>query len=100
MAATSLEHFSTNYRDTIDRLYSTSNATTWHVSRSSFASALWRSFDRRFGADTITLTRAEGIRFLDSLHAVDLPLPIGCPADAAAPSRHLPSTYPPPVNAF
>ena len=53
MAAMSLEHFLQNYRDTIDRLYSTSNATVWHVSRASFAAALWRSFDRRHGVAEI-----------------------------------------------
>src|SRR5258708_38808892 len=100
MAATSLEQFSESYCDTIDRLYSTSNAATWHVSRSSFASALWRSFDRRFGADTVSLTRAEGVRFLDSLHAVDLALAIGCRDGDADAWRHLVSTYRAPVDAF
>ena len=37
MAAMSLEQFSENYRDTIDRLYSISNASAWQVSRESFA---------------------------------------------------------------
>jgi hypothetical protein len=57
MAAMSLERFSNNYRDTIDRLYSISNASAWQVSRSSFAAALWKSFERRFGADSSTLAR-------------------------------------------
>ncbi len=100
MAATSLEQFSKNYRDTIDRLYSASNAATWHVSRLSFASALWRSFERRFGADTITLARAEGTRFLNSLHAIDLALAIGCRDGDADAWRHLVTTYRAPVDAF
>ena len=63
MAAMSLEQFLENYRDTIDRLYSTSNAAAWRVSRSSFAGALWQSFERRFGPDTGPVTHAEVISF-------------------------------------
>jgi RNA polymerase sigma-70 factor, ECF subfamily len=100
MAATSLEWFLENYRDPIDRLLSTSNAAAWHVSRTSFAGALWRSFDRRFGANTITPARAEGIRFLDSLHVADLALAIGCRDGDADAWRHLVSTYRAPVDAF
>ena len=100
MTAMSLEWFLENYRDPIDRLFSLSNATAWHVSRSSFAAALWRSFDRRFGADAITLTRADGIRFLDSLHVADLALAIGCRDGDADAWRHLVSTYRAPVDAF
>src|SRR5579862_1988572 len=100
MAAMSLEWFLENYRDPIDRLFSISNATAWHVSRPSFAAALWRSFDRRFGADAITLGRADGIRFLDSLHVADLALAIGCRDGDADAWRHLVSTYRAPVDAF
>ncbi|HLX05101.1 MAG TPA: sigma-70 family RNA polymerase sigma factor [Candidatus Binatus sp.] len=100
MAAMSLEWFLENYRDPIDRLFSISNATAWHVSRPSFATALWRSFDRRFGADAITLGRADGIRFLDSLHVADLALAIGCRDGDADAWRHLVSTYRAPVDAF
>ena len=100
MAAMSLEQFSNNYRDTIDRLYSISNASAWQVSRSSFATALWKSFERRFGADTITLTRAEAVRFLDSLHVTDLALAIGCRDGDAGAWRHLVATYRAPVDAF
>ncbi|MFZ2060005.1 MAG: sigma-70 family RNA polymerase sigma factor [Candidatus Binatus sp.] len=100
MAATSLEWFLENYRDPIDRLFSVSNATAWHVSRSSFAGALWRSFDRRFSTDAITLTRTEGIRFLDSLHVADLALAIGCRDGDADAWRHLVLTYRAPVDAF
>jgi RNA polymerase sigma-70 factor len=100
MAATSLEQFSQYYRDTIDRLYSSSNAATWQVSRSSFAAALHRSFDRRFDSDTTTLTRAEGIRFLESIHAADLALAIGCRDGDADAWRHLVATYRAPLDAF
>jgi RNA polymerase sigma-70 factor len=100
MPALSLEQFSNTYRDTIDRLYSISNASAWKVSRSSFATALWKSFERRFGADTITLTGAEALRFLDSLHAADLALAIGCRDGDAGAWRHLVATYRAPLDAF
>jgi RNA polymerase sigma-70 factor len=100
MAAMSLEQFSNTYRDTIDRLYSISNASAWQVSRSSFATALWKSFERRFGADTSNLSRAEAVRFLDSLHATDLGLAVGCRDGDAGAWRHLVSTYRAPVDAF
>ena len=100
MAATSLEWFLENYRDPIDRLFSISNATAWHVSRSSFAAALWRSFERRFDSDTNAVDRVEGSRFLDSLHVTDLALAIGCRDGDADAWRHLVSTYRAPVDAF
>lgn len=100
MAAMSLEQFLENYRDTIDRLYSASNAAEWRVSRSSFASTLWRSFERRFGEDTCSADHAEVTRFLDSLHAADLALAIGCRDGDAEAWRHLVSTYRAPVDAF
>lgn len=96
----SLEWFLENYRDPIDRLFSLSNASAWQVSRSSFAAALWRSFYRRFGADATTLTHADGVRFLDSLHVADLALAIGCRDGDADAWRHLVSTYRTPVDAF
>src|SRR6202030_1506129 len=77
-----------------------SNATAWHVSRSSFAAALSRSFERRFGADTNAVDRIEGVRFLDSLHVTDLALAIGCRDGDADAWRHLVSTYRAPVDAF
>ncbi len=100
MAALSLEQFLENYCDSIDRLYSTSNATAWHVSRTSFAGALWQSFERRFGANVRTVTRAEAATFLDSLHAADLALAIGCRDGDADAWRHLVATYRAPVDAF
>src|ERR1700722_2190124 len=100
MPAMSLEQFSNNYRDTIDRLYSVSNASAWQVSRSSFATALWKSFERRFGADPIPLPRAEAVRFLDSLHAADLALAVGCRDGDAGAWRHLVATYRAPLDAF
>ncbi len=100
MAALSLEQFLENYCDSIDRLYSTSNATAWHVSRKSFADALWQSFERRFGANARTVTRAEAATFLDSLHAADLALAIGCRDGDADAWRHLVATYRAPVDAF
>ncbi len=100
MAAMSLEQFVENYRDTIARLYSTSNAVAWRVPRSSFAGALWRSFERRFGADTGSVNHAEVIRFLDSLHVADLALAIGCRDGDAEAWRHLVSAYRAPVDAF
>jgi RNA polymerase sigma-70 factor len=100
MAATSLEWFLENYRDPIDRLFSISNAIAWHVSRSSFAAALWRSFEHRFGADTNAIDRAEDVRFLDSIHVTDLALAIGCRDGDADAWRHLVSTYRAPVDAF
>jgi RNA polymerase sigma-70 factor len=100
MAATSLEQFLEKYRDTIDRLHSLSNAAAWRVSRTSFAAALWRSFDRRFGADSNPVTRVEAVRFLDSLHAADLALAIGCRDGDASAWRHLVSTYRAPIDAF
>jgi len=100
MAAMSLEQFLENYRDTIDRLYSASNAAEWRVSRSSFASALWRSLERRFGPVIGSADHAEVTRFLDSLHAADLALAIGCRDGDAEAWRHLVSTYRAPVDAF
>jgi RNA polymerase sigma-70 factor len=100
MAALSLEQFLENYRDTIDRLYSSSNAAAWRVSQSSFASALWRSFDRRFGSDASAIKRADAVTFLDSIHAADLALAIGCRDGEADAWRHLVATYRAPVDAF
>jgi len=96
----SLEQFSNTYRDTIDRLYSISNASAWQVSRSSFATVLWKSFERRFGADSSTLTRAEAVHFLDSIHVADLALAIGCRDGDAGAWRHLVATYRAPLDAF
>jgi DNA-directed RNA polymerase specialized sigma24 family protein len=100
MAAMSLEQFLENYCDSIDRLYSTSNAAAWHVSRTSFADALRLSFERRFGADAKLVARAEAATFLDSLHAADLALAIGCRDGDADAWRHLVATYRAPVDAF
>ena len=100
MAAMSLEQFLENYCDSIDRLYSTSNAAAWHVSRTSFAGALWQSFERRFGAGARPVTRAEAATFLDSLHVADLALAIGCRDGDADAWRHLVATYRAPVDAF
>src|SRR5271163_4951890 len=100
MAATSLEQFSQSCCDTIERLYSTSNAATWRVSRTSFTAALWKSFERRFGADAVAVPRAEAEQFLDSLHAADLALALGCRDGDADAWRHLVATYRAPVDAF
>jgi RNA polymerase sigma-70 factor len=100
MPTMSLEQFRENYRDTIDRLYSTSNATAWRVSQASFVGALWRSFERRFGPDTGSVSRAEAVRFLDSIHAADLALAIGCRDGDDEAWRHLVSTYRAPLDAF
>jgi len=100
MAAMSLEQFLENYCDSIDRLYSTSNAAAWHVSRTSFASALWQSFERRFGADATAIARVEAVQFLESLHARDLALAIGCRDGDADAWRHLVATYRAPIDAF
>ena len=100
MAALSLEQFLEIYRDPIARLYSSSNAASWHVSRSSYANALWKSFDRRFGADASAVARADAVHFLDSLHAADLALAIGCRDGDADAWRHLVATYRAPVDAF
>jgi RNA polymerase sigma-70 factor len=100
MAAASLEQFLENYRATIERLYSTSNAAAWHVTRASFAQALWRSCERRFGGDTNAVTRAAAIGFLDSIHAADLALAIGCRSGDAGAWHHLVGKYRAPVDAF
>ncbi len=100
MAARSLEQFLEDYRDTIDRLYSMSNAAAWQVSQPSFAGALWRSFERRFGADPSAVTRAEAVSFLDSIHAADLALAVGCSDGNAEAWRHLVQTYRARVDAF
>ena len=100
MPALSLEQFSNNYRDTIDRLYSISNAPAWRVSRSTFATALLKSFERRFGADAVAVNRKDAVSFLDSIHAADLALAIGCRDGDADAWRHLVSTYRAPVDAF
>jgi RNA polymerase sigma-70 factor len=100
MAAMSLEQFSEVYRDTIDRLYPVSNATAWHVSPASFAGALRRSFERRFGADADSVARADAVRFLDSIHAADLALAVGCRDGDAEAWRHLVATYRAPIDAF
>ena len=100
MAAMSLEQFSESYRDTIDRLYSFSNAAAWNVSPSSFAGALLKSFERRFGADTHAVNRLEAVQFLDSIHSADLALAVGCRDGDAGAWRHLVTTYRAPVDAF
>ena len=99
MAAMSLENFLENYRDTIHRLYSISNASAWHVSESSFADALMRSCERRFGA-TPAPDQVEVIRFLDSLHVADLALAVGCLLGDTGAWDHLVSTYRAPIDAF
>ena len=100
MPALSLEQFSNDYRDTIDRLYSTSNARTWRVSRSTFATALLKSFERRFGADAVAVNRKDAVSFLDSIHAADLALAVGCRDGNAEAWRHLVATYRARVDAF
>jgi RNA polymerase sigma-70 factor len=100
MAAMSLEQFLESYRDTIDRLYSTSNAAAWQVSKSSLAAAIWRSCERRFGADIASVSRAEVISFLDSLHIRDLALAVGCFQGDADAWRHIVATYRAPIDAF
>jgi DNA-directed RNA polymerase specialized sigma24 family protein len=100
MAATSLEEFLKIYRDTIDRLHSISNAAAWRVSRSSFSAALWKSFMRRFGTDARTVNRVAAMQFLDSIHAADLALAIGCRDGDSRAWRHLVATYRAPVDAF
>ena len=100
MAAMSLEQFLENHCDSIDRLYSTSNAAAWHVTRTSFADALRLSFERRFGTDGRPVTRTEAATFLDSLHSADLALAIGCRDGDADAWRHLVATYRAPVDAF
>jgi len=100
MAAMSLEQFFETYRDTIHRLYSTSNADAWNVSESSFATALWRSVERRFSADRASVSRDDVVRFLDSLHIGDLALAVGCLLGNADAWRHLLATYRAPLDAF
>ena len=100
MAAIALDAFLADYCDRIDRLYTISNATTWHVSRSSFVCALHRSFGRRFGLDTGRVDRAEAARFLESIHAADLALAIGCRDGDADAWRHLVATYREPIDSF
>jgi RNA polymerase sigma-70 factor, ECF subfamily len=100
MAAMSLEQFFETYRDTIHRLYSTSNADAWNVSESSFAAALWRSVERRFSVDRASVSRDDLLRFLDSLHIGDLALAVGCLLGNADAWRHLLATYRAPIDAF
>ena len=100
MAAMSLEQFFETYRDTIHRLYSTSNADAWNVSESSFATALWRSVERRFSAERASVSRDDVVRFLDSLHIGDLALAVGCLLGNADAWRHLLATYRAPLDAF
>ena len=100
MAAMSLEQFLENYCDSIDRLYAISNAPAWRVSRQSFAAALWHSFERRFGAKAASVIDAEAVQFLDSIHASDLALAIGCRDGDADAWRQLVTTYRAPVEAF
>lgn len=96
----SLENFLENYRDTIDRLYSLSNASAWHVSESSFADALRRSSEHRFSADHAAADRAEVVRFLCSLHVADLALAVGCLQSNTGAWDHLVSAYRNPIDAF
>jgi RNA polymerase sigma-70 factor len=100
MAAMSLDSFLVCYRDQIDRLYSISNAGAWHVSRASFAGALYKSFQRRFGIDASGVERADAVCFLDSIHAADLALAIGCRDGDDGAWRHLVATYHAPIDAF
>lgn len=100
MAAMSLDLFLASYRDQIDRLYSISNGAAWHVSRASFAGALFKSFERRFCIDAGGIERADGVRFLESIHAADLALALGCRDGDAEAWRHLVATYRAPIDAF
>jgi RNA polymerase sigma-70 factor len=100
MAATSLEQFSEDYRDTIDRLYSVGNAAAWRVSRTSFARALFLSFERRFRDDAGAVNRKDAAIFLDSIHAADLALALGCRDGDAEAWRHLVAKYRAPIDAF
>jgi RNA polymerase sigma-70 factor len=100
MAAMSLEQFFETYRDTIHRLYSTSNADAWNVSESSFTTAMWRSVERRFSVDRASVSRDDVIRFLDSLHIGDLALAVGCLLGNADAWRHLLAIYRAPIDAF
>ena len=100
MAAMSLEQFLENYRDTIHRLYLSSDAAKWHVPESSFAEALRRSCERRFSVEPTPVDRAEVIRFLLALHVSDLALAVGCFRGDAEAWDHLVSTYRAPIDAF
>jgi RNA polymerase sigma-70 factor len=100
MAAISLEQFYETYRDTIHRLYSASNASAWNVSESSFATALWRSVERRFSVDRDSISRDSVVRFLDSLHIRDLALAVGCLLGNDAAWSHLLATYRTPIDGF
>src|SRR5882672_3897630 len=100
MAAMSLEQFFGTYRDTIHRLYLASDAATWNVSESSFATALWRSVERRFSADQASISRDNVIHFLDSLHIGDLALAVGCLLGNSDAWSHLLATYRTPIDAF
>jgi RNA polymerase sigma-70 factor len=100
MAAMSLEQFLGDYRDTIHRLYSSSNASAWRVSETSLADALKRSSERRFSADQACASRDAVVHFLDSLHICDLALAVGCLQGDADAWDHLVSTYRKPIDAF
>ncbi|HSU91853.1 MAG TPA: sigma-70 family RNA polymerase sigma factor [Sporolactobacillaceae bacterium] len=100
MAAMSLEQFFETYRDTIHRRYSASDAATWNVSESSFATALWRSVERRFSMDQASVSGDNVIHFLDSLHIRDLALAVGCLLGNPDAWRHLLATYRSPIDAF
>src|SRR5258707_2889081 len=100
MAAMSLDQFFETYRDTIHRLYLASDAATWNVSESSFATALWRSVERRFSVDQASISRDNVIHFLDSLHIRDLALAVGCLLGNSDAWSHLLATYRTPIDAF
>jgi RNA polymerase sigma-70 factor len=100
MPAPSLDQFSEIHRDTLDRLYSLSNAATWHVSRASFSSALFNSFTHRFGPDAPKIPHADAVTFLNSLHVTDLALAIGCRDGDADAWHHLVATYRAPIDNF
>ena len=61
---------------------------------------MWKSFARRFGADAPGVNRAQAEQFLNSLHAADLALAVGCRNGDADAWNHLVATYRTPLDAF
>jgi RNA polymerase sigma-70 factor len=88
-----LDHFLSAHAATIERLYSSSGGTKWNVTRSEFASALWRACERRFAGGALPLDQAAIESFLGSLHGADLALALACSAGNQDAWRFFQSSY-------
>jgi RNA polymerase sigma-70 factor, ECF subfamily len=71
-----IDAFSRQYAHLIDWLHAEANCARWGLSRSRFAEALRRSFEKRFGGARLGAAEVEA--YLKSLHLEDLALACAC----------------------